>query len=104
MVRVASRRAGIRRWSRSGLPFGCGVKLPNGEECRVRTLGPCSRYSDPDQCPRVPICLTPDRVPYYYRTWLRENGREQVLPDNPRVFLRWWDHLQWLDEERPPML
>jgi len=98
------KRARGKPYSRSGLPLTCGVKLPNGEECRAPAgpMGGCAEHSDPDKCPLVPVQLVPERMLHYYLIWLRGQGREETLPDDLDQFLYWWDNVQWLDGERPP--
>jgi hypothetical protein len=68
------------------------VKLPDGRECRRRAgpFGGCDQHEDPARRPRVPACLDPLGFGDYYLAWLRERGREPVVPDDLREFLHWW--------------
>ncbi|MFH1331543.1 MAG: hypothetical protein ABIJ48_12980 [Actinomycetota bacterium] len=97
---MSARRAASPRWSRSGLPTVCGVKLPDGRECMKRAgpFGACDAHSDWRQRPRVPATLDPLCFGDCYLAWLRGRGREPVIPDDLGRFLGWWRTLPTVDK------
>ena len=101
---MTSRHAASPRWSRTGLPAWCGVKLADGRECRKRAgpFGACEDHADPACRPRVPACLDPLCFGDYYRAWLVERGREPVLPDDLQRFLWWWRTTPTVDKVEVP--
>ena len=101
---MTARRPVIPRWSRSGLRTICGVKLPDGRECRKRAgpFGGCEDHADPARRLRVPATLDPLCFGDYYQAWLRERGREPVLPDDLQRFLSWWRTLPAVDKMPVP--
>jgi len=89
---VTARRLASPKSSGAGLPTMCGVKLPDGRECRRRAgpFGACEEHADPARRPWVPSRLSPERFEQFYLFWLKEQGRERVLPDDLQRFLCWW--------------
>jgi len=92
MSRASRRRGAGIRLTRSGLPTTCGVKLPDGRECRAKAgpFGACDEHADPAKHPRISAVLGPDWFRACYLTWLREQGREPVIPEDTEAFLGWW--------------
>lgn len=93
-----------RGWSRSGLPTICGVKLPDGRECRAKAgpFGACEWHSDPAQRPKMPATLDPAWFAQWYLHWLEQQGREPVIAEDTQGFLQWWAAHPIIDKVQVP--